>query len=62
MTEPSEITALATQQKIPRRCSVEEISFAAHVDFTHNSNFIELVGAKHIVTPSDLFKPNFARS
>jgi cleavage and polyadenylation specificity factor subunit 3 len=30
--------------------SVEEISFAAHVDYTHNSQFIEMIDANHIVT------------
>ena len=49
MTEPSEIVAL-TGQKIPRRMSVEEIMFAAHVDYTHNSQFIELIDANYIVT------------
>jgi cleavage and polyadenylation specificity factor subunit 3 len=48
VTEPNEIVAL-TGQKIPRRMSVEEIMFAAHVDYTHNSQFIEAVNANHIV-------------
>ena len=48
MSEPTEITALSGQ-KIPRRMSIEVISFAAHVDFTHNSQFIELIDANHIV-------------
>ena len=34
---------------IPRRLSVDDISFSAHVDFTQNSEFIEAVKAKHIV-------------
>jgi len=29
--------------------SVEEIMFAAHVDYTHNSQFIEMIDANHIV-------------
>lgn len=48
MSEPPDITTLSGQ-KIPRRMSVEEISFAAHVDYTHNSQFIELVDANYIV-------------
>jgi cleavage and polyadenylation specificity factor subunit 3 len=48
VSEPTEITALSGQ-KIPRRMSVEEISFAAHVDYTHNSHFIEKIDANHIV-------------
>lgn len=49
VSEPAEIVALSGQT-IPRRMSVEEISFAAHVDYTHNSQFIEMVDANHIVT------------
>jgi cleavage and polyadenylation specificity factor subunit 3 len=49
MSEPTEITA-SSGQKIPRRISVEEISFAAHVDYTHNSQFIEKIDANHIVS------------
>ena len=51
VTEPAEIPALSGQ-KIPRRISVEEISFAAHVDYTHNSQFIEMVNANYIVVLS----------
>ena len=29
--------------------NVEEITFAAHVDYTHNSQFIETIDANHIV-------------
>jgi len=36
---------------IPRRISVDDISFSAHVDFSQNSEFIEAVKAKHIVNP-----------
>lgn len=35
--------------KIPRRIAVEEISFAAHVDFQQNSEFIDKVGALTII-------------
>jgi Cft2 family RNA processing exonuclease len=48
VSEPPEITALSGQ-KIPRRMSIEVISFAAHVDYTHNSQFIEMIDANHIV-------------
>ena len=34
---------------IPRKLSVDEISFSAHVDYSQNSEFIELVKAQHIV-------------
>jgi len=43
-----EITAFSGQ-KIPRRMSIEVISFAPHVDYTHNSQFIEMIDANHIV-------------
>jgi len=35
---------------IPRRCSVEEFSFAAHVDGQENREFIEEVGASVVVS------------
>lgn len=38
---------------IPRRCTVEEISFAAHVDGVENREFIEEVAAPVVVSPSD---------
>lgn len=34
---------------IPRRCQVEEISFAAHVDFQENLEFIEKINATNII-------------
>lgn len=34
---------------IPRRCTIDEISFAAHVDGVENRNFIEQVGAPVVV-------------
>lgn len=34
---------------IPRRCTIDEISFAAHVDGVENRNFIEEVGAPVVV-------------
>lgn len=46
--EPIEIVSLSGQ-KIPRRMAVEELSFAAHVDYLQNSEFIDLVNADHIV-------------
>ncbi|KAI5851085.1 beta-lactamase-like protein [Morchella snyderi] len=64
MNEPTEIPAIMTanrgggnrrgdgdgsQVMIPRRCSVEELSFAAHVDYGQNSGFIEEVGAKVVI-------------
>ncbi|TGZ85643.1 Metallo-hydrolase/oxidoreductase [Ascodesmis nigricans] len=62
MNEPTEIPAVMsanrfgssrrdpdTQIKIPRRMSIEELSFAAHVDYGQNSGFIEEVGAKVVI-------------
>ena len=37
---------------IPRKLSVDEISFSAHVDYSQNSEFIEMVKAQHIVSLS----------
>ena len=48
MNEPDEIIGLKGNT-IPRKISVEEISFSAHVDFQQNSEFIDLVKAPHIV-------------
>ncbi|KAF7783001.1 hypothetical protein Agabi119p4_2377 [Agaricus bisporus var. burnettii] len=48
MTEPEEFTTLKGAT-IPRRISVDEISFSAHVDYAQNSEFIEQVRAQHVV-------------
>lgn len=48
MNEPEEITSLKGHS-IPRKISVDYISFSAHVDFSQNSEFIELVKAQHVV-------------
>jgi len=37
---------------IPRRCSVQEYSFAAHVDGVENQDFIEEIAAPVVVSPS----------
>lgn len=50
MNEPEEITSVQGHT-IPRRLSVDYISFSAHVDYSQNSEFIELVKARHIVGP-----------
>lgn len=48
--EPSEIPSLSDSNiMVPRRITVEEISFAAHVDFEQNAEFIDLVNPKAIV-------------
>ncbi len=39
---------------IQRKISVEAISFSAHVDFSQNSEFIEQVGAQHVVSSNIL--------
>jgi cleavage and polyadenylation specificity factor subunit 3 len=49
MTEPEEFTSLKGVT-IPRRISVDEISFSAHVDYAQNSEFIEQVKAQHVVS------------
>ncbi|RXK41235.1 endoribonuclease YSH1 [Tremella mesenterica] len=46
--EPDHIESLRGT-KIPRRLTVKEISFSAHVDYGQNSRFIQEVGAQHIV-------------
>jgi len=62
VNEPHEIPAVMTANRfggrrndpdaqimVPRRMSVEELSFAAHVDYIQNSGFIEEVGAKVVI-------------
>ncbi|KAI0695516.1 beta-lactamase-like protein [Cytidiella melzeri] len=46
--EPDEIISVKGHP-IPRKASVDEISFSAHVDYSQNSEFIEAVQAQHIV-------------
>lgn len=43
---------------IPRKLSVDEISFSAHVDYSQNSEFIEMVKAQHIVRRSPALNAN----
>lgn len=45
---PSEITTISGI-KVPRRMAIEVLSFAAHVDFIQNRDFIDAVDAKHII-------------
>lgn len=47
--EPEEFTSLKGAT-IQRKISVEAVSFSAHVDFSQNSEFIEQVGAQHVVS------------
>ncbi|KAH9946990.1 beta-lactamase-like protein [Amylocystis lapponica] len=47
-SEPDEIVSMKGAT-IPRKISVDEISFSAHVDYSQNSEFIEMVKAQHIV-------------
>jgi cleavage and polyadenylation specificity factor subunit 3 len=62
VTEPTEIPAVMTANRfggrrndpdsqimVPRRMSIEELSFAGHVDYIQNSGFIEEVGAKVVI-------------
>jgi cleavage and polyadenylation specificity factor subunit 3 len=54
LNEPDEITSTKGVQ-IPRKMSVDEITFAAHVDGTQNSEFIEAIQAQHVVRITQLF-------
>ncbi|KAF8069967.1 beta-lactamase-like protein [Lyophyllum atratum] len=47
-SEPEEFVGLKGNI-IPRKMSVDEISFSAHVDYSQNSEFIEMVKAQHVV-------------
>jgi len=48
MNEPDEITGMKGNT-IPRKLSVDYISFSAHVDYSQNSEFIDLIKAPNIV-------------
>ncbi|RPD78189.1 Metallo-hydrolase/oxidoreductase [Lentinus tigrinus ALCF2SS1-7] len=48
LVEPEEITGVKGNT-IPRKLSVDYISFSAHVDYSQNSEFMELVKPQHIV-------------
>ncbi|KAK8861462.1 endoribonuclease YSH1 [Kwoniella newhampshirensis] len=48
LAEPDHIESLKGGN-IPRRLTVKEISFGAHVDYSQNSKFIQEIGAQHIV-------------
>ncbi|KAK7045593.1 endoribonuclease ysh1 [Paramarasmius palmivorus] len=48
MTEPDEFESVKGGM-IPRKISVDYISFSAHVDYSQNSEFIEAVKAQHVV-------------
>ena len=56
MTEPEEFTTLKGTT-IPRKISVDYVSFSAHVDFSQNSEFIELVKAQHVVRLESSVQP-----
>ncbi|SCU89006.1 LAFA_0E15698g1_1 [Lachancea sp. 'fantastica'] len=50
MLDPDTIPSINNPEvNIPRRCQVEEISFAAHVDFRENLEFIEKIGARNVI-------------
>lgn len=53
MTEPEEFESM-NGGTIPRKISVADISFSAHVDYAQNSEFIELVKAQHVVNMSSI--------
>ena len=48
MNEPDEIVGI-NGNKIPRKLSVDYISFSAHVDFSQNTQFIDEIKPQHIV-------------
>ena len=48
MNEPEEVIGLKGNS-IQRKISVDYISFSAHVDYSQNSEFIEMVKAQHVV-------------
>ena len=48
MNEPEEVMS-QKGNPIQRKISVDYISFSAHVDYSQNSEFIELVKAQHVV-------------
>ena len=54
MNEPDEITGMKGNT-IPRKLSVDYISFSAHVDYSQNSEFIDLIKAPYIVSSSGPF-------
>jgi len=60
MIEPEEFITLKGTT-IPRRISVDEISFSAHVDYAQNSEYIEQVKAQHVVR-SSLFDSKSTRN
>lgn len=50
LTEPHTILSIANSDiSIPRRLSIEEISFAAHVDFQQNAEFIDKISPLKII-------------
>lgn len=50
LAEPHAIPSIANPEvAIPRRLSIDEISFAAHVDFQQNAGFIEEVSPRKII-------------
>ncbi|KAF5393339.1 hypothetical protein D9757_000563 [Collybiopsis confluens] len=48
INEPDEFESVKGGM-ISRKCSVEYISFSAHVDYSQNSEFIEAIKAQHVV-------------
>ena len=48
MSAPTEVTTLEGRRQ-PLNCSVDYVSFSAHVDFMQNKEFIHKVDPKHII-------------
>lgn len=55
LNEPEEIVGVKGNT-IPRKLSVDYISFSAHVDYSQNSEFIESIHAQHIVSHPHLIR------
>ncbi|KAI9223147.1 beta-lactamase-like protein [Blastocladiella britannica] len=48
LTEPSEISSYSGN-RLPVRCSIDYISFSAHVDYMQNRDFINLIHPSHLI-------------
>ncbi|KNE58010.1 hypothetical protein AMAG_04837 [Allomyces macrogynus ATCC 38327] len=48
LSQPTEITS-SSGSKLPMRCTIDYISFSAHVDFAQNREFIELINPTHLI-------------
>lgn len=49
LNEPDDILTLRGE-RIPCKISIDSLSFSAHVDYSQNSEFIELINAEHVAS------------